>query len=217
MRRPTNGSAVVLNTWASSGPSASGATSTSLPAPSVALTGPLLVGGGEIANDGVQHAFDADVVRGRCDHHRSQDRVAHATVEAGVELLVGDLLAVEVLGQDIVVRLGRRLEQLVAAARHLVGQLGRDLDLGALAVLPRVCLAMDEIDVAAERVGPADRQVQRRDLVAERGTQGVKRGGRIRVLTLAAGNHEERGRARGSVQARPPARCRPRRRPTRPW
>ena len=50
---------------------------------------------------------------------------------------VGDLLALEVLGQDVVVGLGGGLEQLVAAARDLVGQLGRDLDLGALAASPR--------------------------------------------------------------------------------
>ena len=118
-----------MKTCASSGPSGSGATSTSLPAPSVALTGPLLVGGGQVAHDRVEHAVDADLVRGRCHQHGRQDRVAHAAVEAGVQLLVGDLLALEVLGQDVVVGLGGGLQQLVAAARDLVGQLGRNLDL----------------------------------------------------------------------------------------
>ena len=47
-------------------------------------------------------------------------------MEAGVELRVADLLALEVLGHDVVVGLGRRLEELVAAARDLVRELGRD-------------------------------------------------------------------------------------------
>ena len=164
------------------------------------LDRPLLVGGGQVADDRVQHAVDADLVGRRCDEHRRQDGVAHAAVEAGVQLLVGDLLALEVLGQDVVVGLGRRLQQLVAAAGDLVGELGRDLDLGALALLPDVRLAMDEVDVAAERVGPADRQVERRDLVAERCPQRVERGDRVGVLALAAGDDEERRRAGGATQ-----------------
>ena len=47
-----------------------------------------------------------------------QDRIADAAVEARVELGVGDLLALEVLGQDVVVGLGGGLEELVAARRR---------------------------------------------------------------------------------------------------
>ena len=47
-----------------------------------------------------------------------------------------DLLALEVLGQDVVVGLGGRLEQLVAPARDLAGQLVGDRDLDLLAAVP---------------------------------------------------------------------------------
>ena len=70
-------------------------------------------------------------------------------MEAGVELGVADLLAVEVLGHHVVVGLGGGLEELVAAARDLVGELVGDRDLDLLAALERVGLAVDEVDVAA--------------------------------------------------------------------
>ena len=69
-------------------------------------------------------------------------------MEAGVELGVADLLLGQVLLEHVVVGLGRRLEQLVAAARDLVGELVRDRDLDLGAALEPVGLAMDEVDVA---------------------------------------------------------------------
>ena len=102
--------------------------------------------------------------------------LADALVEAGLELGVGDLLALEVLRQDVVVGLGGGLQQLVAARGDLVGQLGRDGDLLALAVLVWLRLAVDEVDEAAERVGRADGHLERRDLVAELRPQRVERG-----------------------------------------
>ena len=64
--------------------------------------------------------------------------VLDALAQAGLELGVGDLLALEVLGQDVVVGLGGGLEQLVAAAGDLVGQVVRDRDLDLLAALALV-------------------------------------------------------------------------------
>ena len=118
--------------------------------------------------------------------------LADALVEARLELRVADLLALEVLGQDVVVGLGGRLQELVAAARDLVGQVGRDRRLGLLAALStRPGLAVNEVDVAAERLGLADRHLQWRDLGAELRAQGVQRGRRVRVLALALGDHEQ--------------------------
>ena len=48
--------------------------------------------------------------------------VLDALAQADLELVVGDLLAFEVLGQDVVVGLGGGLEQLVAPAGDLGGQ-----------------------------------------------------------------------------------------------
>ena len=70
-------------------------------------------------------------------------------MEARVQLGVADLLAVQVLRHHVVVGLGRRLEELVAAGRDLVGELGRHRDLDLLAAFERIRLAVDEVDVAA--------------------------------------------------------------------
>ena len=104
----------------------------------------------------------------RPDQHGGEDALLDALAQARLELRVGDLLALEVLHQDVVVRLGRGLEQLVAPPGDLAGQLVGDRDLDLLRAVPAVGLAMDEVDVAAERLGGADGELERRDLVAER-------------------------------------------------
>ena len=69
------------------------------------------------------------------DEHGREDRLLHALPEARLELRVGDLLALEVLHQDVVVGLGRGLEELVAPARDLVGHPVGDRRLDLLAAL----------------------------------------------------------------------------------
>ena len=135
----------------------------------------LLLGRGQVADDRVQQRREPDPLRGRRDQHRREDRLADALVEARVELGVRDLLLAEVLLEHDVVGLGRRLEQLVPTARHLAGELVGDRDLDLLAALELPRLAMDEVDVAAERVRGPDRQVERRDLRPERLAQRVER------------------------------------------
>ena len=51
---------------------------------------------------------------------------------------------------------------------------------------------MDEVDVALERFGGADGQLERRDLVAEARAQGVQRRRRIGVLAVALVDEETR-------------------------
>ena len=75
----------------------------------------LLLGRREVADDRVEERAEADALGGRGDQHRRQDRLAHALVEARVQLGVGDVLLAEVLLEHGVVGLGRGLEQLVAA------------------------------------------------------------------------------------------------------
>ena len=107
-------------------------------------------------------------------------------MEARVELGVGDLLLAEVLLEHRVVRLGRGLEQLVAAQGHLVGHLGRDGDLDLLAALEAVRLAVDEVHVAAERVRRADREVERaRPCCRRRARSSSSARSRVRVLAVA--------------------------------
>ncbi len=138
--------------------------------------GPFVGGGREIPDDRVEQRLEPDPVGRGADEHGSENRFFHALAEAGLELGVGDLLAVEVLHQHVVVGLRGRLEELVAAARHLVGHVGRDLGLDLLAALVDVGLAMDEVDVALEVVGGPDRELEWRDLVAERPPERVERG-----------------------------------------
>jgi hypothetical protein len=60
---------------------------------------------------------------------------------------------------------------------------------------------MDEVDVAAERVRGADRDVQRRDLGPERLAQGVERRARVGVLAVALVEHETRRRVGRAAHA----------------
>jgi len=54
--------------------------------------------GRQVADDGLEEAADPDPLRRTRDEDRGEDPVADTPVEAGVELLVADLLALEVLG-----------------------------------------------------------------------------------------------------------------------
>ena len=169
---------------------------------------------GQVARNCVEDALDADVVRRRADHDGRQDRVAHALVQAGLELGVRYFFALEVLDQHVVVGLGRRLQQLVAALGDFVGHVGRHRLLRALAAFPHICLAVDQVDIALEALRPPDGELEWRNLVSERRSQGVEGGEGLSVLTIAAGDHED-GRAahRATQRDRPlsaglnPARC----------
>ena len=109
-----------------------------------------LVGrGGEVADDGVEEGLEPDPGRGRADQHGGENRFLDALAQARLELRVGDLLALEVLRQDVVVGLGGGLEELVSPARDLVGHAVGDGCLHLLAALPGEGLAVDEVDVAA--------------------------------------------------------------------
>ena len=179
--RPTNGSAAVLNDAGDERPDGSGLIVASAPVFAFfAATARLLGGGRHVADERVEQRVHPDALRGAADEDRGEDRVADAAVEAGVELLVADLLALEVLRQDVVVGLGGGLEELVAALRDLVGEpSGMGISTSVPAVEP-IRLAMDEVDVALERLAGADREVERRDLVAEPAAERVERRRRVR-------------------------------------
>ena len=101
-----------------------------------------------------------------------------------------DLLALEVFDEDVVVGLGRGREELVAPLGDLIGQLLGDGDLRLLRAIPLVRLAVDQVDVAAERLGCPDGDLQRRDLVAEGSAQRIERGGRVGVLPVGLVDEE---------------------------
>ena len=58
-------------------------------------------------------------MRGGGEEHRREDALPNALVEAGLELGVAHVLALEVFVQDVVVSLRGRLEELIAARLEL--------------------------------------------------------------------------------------------------
>ena len=98
--------------------------------------------GGEVSDDRVEHGLQADAAVRAADEHGREDRFLDALPKARLELRVGDLLALEVLHEDVVVRLRRGLEELVAPARHLVGHPVGDRRLDLLAS-HRTCTPCD--------------------------------------------------------------------------
>ena len=171
------------------------------PGPIARLGRRLVRRGGEVADERVEQAPQPDAGRGAAHEHGRQDRFLHALAEARLQLGVGDLLALEVLRQDVVVRLRGGFQELVAAAGHLRLEGGGDRDLDLLAAVRPVGLAMDQVHVPGERLAGADGDLERRDLVAEGGPQGVERGAGIGVLAIA---HVEEEAGRGV--RRPPDR-----------
>ena len=77
--------------------------------------------------------------------------------------------------------------------RDLVGEVVGDRDLDLVRAVEPPGLAVDEVDVALERLGGADRDLERRDLVAEAGPQRVERGRRVGVLAVALVDEEAGG------------------------
>ena len=154
---------------------------------------------GQVADDGVEHGAHAHVLVGRGHHHRRQHGVLDALVEAQLQLLVADGLALEELHEHVVVGVGRGLEQLLAAAGHLVDHVLGDGHFLALAVLVAIGLAVDEVHVAGEGLALADGDLDGRDLAAELVAQGVEGGHGVGVLALAAGDDED---GRGVGRAR---------------
>ena len=150
--------------------------------------------GGKIAHDRLGEGPDSDVLRRAADENRSHQARPDGLAHACRELVGRDLLALEVLGQDVVVGLGRRLEQLVAPPRDLSDEPGRNRDLDLLAALHLPGLPGEDVDEACERIRGPDRHVQRRDLLSERDAEPVHGLARVRVLAIALA-HEEEGRA----------------------
>jgi len=162
-------------------------------------------------HDRVEERPNADVLRSAADQDRRHHAGPDGLLQAALELRVGDLLALEVLGHDVVVRLGRSLDQLIAAGRNLAGQVRRNRDLCLLAARHLVGLAMDEVHVAGERLGRSERDVQRRDLLAERGPEPVQRIARVGILSVAFVDEEECrtafARASATADSRPASTC----------
>ena len=124
------------------------------------LDGRLVRGRGEIPDEGVQERPQPDALGRAAHEHRRKDRLLDAFPKARLQLRVADVLAFQVLRQDVVVGFCGGLQQLVPSPVDLPSELVGDRNLGLLLAVPAECLAVDEIDVAGERLRDPDRQVE---------------------------------------------------------
>src|SRR5262245_32971912 len=120
----------------------------------------------------VEQRLDALVLERRPADHRHEralalvaDRAVHARAERRLDFVFGDVFAVEVLLEDLVVGLADLFDQLLAVVLGLFEHPGRNLAddvVGAHGlVLVGDRLHLDEIDYADELVFRADRQLNR--------------------------------------------------------
>ncbi len=98
---------------------------------------------GQVVHYGVDQGANTDVLRRTADQDRRHHAGPDGLVQAGLQLCVAYLLALEVLGHHVVVGLGRGFEKLVSPQRDFVGQVGRHRDFDFLAALDLVGLAVD--------------------------------------------------------------------------
>ena len=122
-------------------------------------------GRGEVLHDRVEQGLHALVLERRAAQDRVELVGQGGATDRGLELLDGDVLALEVLLHDVVVGLGQRLEELLAVLGGLLGHVGRDLldlvvvaDLGLAA--PGQRAHADQVDDAEEVGFGADRQLE---------------------------------------------------------
>jgi len=112
-------------------------------------------GGREVVDDRVEHGLDALVLERGAAQHRVGLAGGRQLADTRLDLLDRELLAAEVLLEQLLVRLGDCLDELGAIRRSRLGQVFGDLlDLVGLAqrglAAPHEGLACDEVDDADE-------------------------------------------------------------------
>ncbi len=133
---------------------------------------------GEPAHHGVHEADDAFLLDAGAAEHGDEQAVDHGLGEKTLELFLRDLLALEVLHHDLVVRLGHEVGELGACllggAAELVGYVRHD----RLAVLEVARLHVHDVDDAREGLARAHRDGDR----AELGAKALLEGGHRQVV-----------------------------------
>ena len=157
--------------------------------------------------DHARQLANADVFQSAADEDWHHAPLAGAFVQRGLDLGVRQVLALEVLLHELVGGFRRGLHQRVAARVLDALQLVGDRDLGGLARLVDGGVLLDHVDVAAEPVGGADGQVDRRDLGPEGGLELVE--DRVVVGVLAVHLVDEHEARQPSRIRQPPHLVRP--------
>jgi hypothetical protein len=143
-------------------------------------------------DDRVEKRLEADALHGRAEEDGQELTGARALAEPRAELVGRELGPLEVLLEELVVRLGDRLDQLVARRRDLGGEVGRRLRLLHLLVLVDPGLAGEQVDDALEGGLVPDRDLQHGGLHAER-LEVVERVLEARALAVESGDEPDAG------------------------
>ena len=187
--RPTNGSAVVLKICTTRSPSAA---VVQLPSTSRCSRPQRRR---QQPHDLVHQRPEADAAQRAHRQHRHDVAGGHRRGQRGRHTLAGQLGVREVQLEQLVVGLGDRLDQLLAARLDGRGELFGDRARAAVVAHPR--LPADEVDDVSEAVASADRDRERHDLHAEALAQRGQHLLEVRVLAVhARDRHEARQRAR---------------------
>ena len=121
-------------------------------------------GGGHVVHDGVQQLLNALVLVGRAADHGHQGVGDGLLADGGLQLLAGDLLALEVLLHQLLIVLGDSLDEdvvvLLGLLLHVLGDL-LEAHVVAHIVVVDLSLHIDQVDDALKGVFLADGQLDR--------------------------------------------------------
>ncbi len=172
--------------------------------------GPLQLGAVEVLGEGgarrrehghgqvEQLAHPHAALRAGAGHRQELLRLG-AGGDAADDLLLGQAAALQVPSQELVVGLGRRLEERGAEPLHLVAELRRDLALAPLGEdlrVPEVGLARHQVHVPGQGRTDADGDLQGDDLHLERGLDVGEGLAEVGLLVVEPGHDRQRGPSR---------------------
>ena len=126
-------------------------------------------GDGQVVHHRVEHGLDALVLERGAGEHRDPLVAERGHADAVLDLVLGELLALEVLVGKLVVHVGARLEQVLAVLGRLVARSAGMSSCRSVAqvVAPDEGLHADEVHHALEAVLGADRDLDRHGLDAQ--------------------------------------------------
>ena len=158
--------------------------------------------GREPVHHGVHEGGDALLPHAGAREHGEEDALRHGLAQKALQLLGGDLLALEVLHHDLVVGLRDKVHQLVVRRLRGVHELRRHVFLDDLAVLEVAGLHADDVDDAGEAGAHAHGNGHGADAAAEALPQALER--EVEVGVVLVETVDEQGARHGELLGREP-------------
>jgi hypothetical protein len=150
----------------------------------------------EQARDGIDERRDADVLLRRAHEHRDDLIVRAVLAQIAIDLVLAGILAFQQFLEQRVVEVGQRLEQRRALRVDLRRHRGGRIDLRDVRVVVEERAARREVDVAAELLAAADREMRRDDVRTVRLAQRRQRAVEIGTGAVELVDEEEVRRLR---------------------